>query len=205
MYQKLRSYGEWFRRHSVIKRTFCHFEPFFTLSPPSTKKTKVLKKIKKAWKYHPFTNVHHKWRSYDVRFLSYGPQQIEFFVILGYFLPFYPTNNQKNENFEKKMNKILEDIIICYTMIICYSVPEKWCVTNVIFIFHSGLFFALLPSNSPKIKNYKKWKEFLEISSLNTRAPKLWSHDVWFLRYGAWKTDQRMDGQKKWHRGGCIT
>ena len=24
-----------------------------------------------------------------------------FFVILGYFLPFYPTNNPKNQNFEK--------------------------------------------------------------------------------------------------------
>ena len=26
-----------------------------------------------------------------------------FFVILGYFLPFYPTNNPKNQNFEKNI------------------------------------------------------------------------------------------------------
>ena len=27
------------------------------------------------------------------------------FVILGHFLPFYPTNNPKNQNFEKKNEK----------------------------------------------------------------------------------------------------
>ena len=30
-----------------------------------------------------------------------------FFVILGYFLPFYPTNNPKNQNFEKTFKKDL--------------------------------------------------------------------------------------------------
>ena len=34
-------------------------------------------------------------------------------------------------------------------MIICYIVPEIWCVTDVIVIFHFGLFFALL----------KKWRK----------------------------------------------
>ena len=33
-----------------------------------------------------------------------------FFVILGYFLPFYPRNNPKNLNFEK-MKKAPGDII----------------------------------------------------------------------------------------------
>ena len=28
-------------------------------------------------------------------------------------------------------------------MIICYTVPEIWCVTDVIVIFHFGIFFAL--------------------------------------------------------------
>ena len=42
------------------------------------------------------------------------------FVILDYFLPFYPSNNPENQNFEKKQKKKtkkkktkkLEDIII---------------------------------------------------------------------------------------------
>ena len=37
-------------------------------------------------------------------------------------------------------------------MIICYTVPDIWRVTDVI-IFHFGLFFALLPLQQPK-----KWK-----------------------------------------------
>ena len=37
----------------------------------------------------------------------------QLFVILGHFLPFYPTNNPKNQNFEK-MKKIPGDIIILH-------------------------------------------------------------------------------------------
>ena len=37
----------------------------------------------------------------------------KFFVIFGQFLPFYPTNNLKNQNFEKrKKEKTPRDIII---------------------------------------------------------------------------------------------
>ena len=32
-------------------------------------------------------------------------------------------------------------------MIICYTVPKIWCMMDVIFIFHFGLFFALLPQH----------------------------------------------------------
>ena len=48
---------------------------------------------------------------YDVWFLRYGVQQTEFFVMLGHFLPFYPTNNPKNQNFEN-VTKTPGDIII---------------------------------------------------------------------------------------------
>ena len=41
----------------------------------------------------------------DVWFLRYGAQQTEFFVLLDQFLPFYPTNNLKNQNFEKNKKK----------------------------------------------------------------------------------------------------
>ena len=60
-----------------------------------------------------------------------------FSVILGHFFPFYPTN-PKNLSFEK-MKKTLE-ISSFYTsvpkiMIICYTLPEKWCVTDETVIF----------------------------------------------------------------------
>ena len=44
-------------------------------------------------------------------------------------------------------------------MIICYTVPEIWHLTDVIVSFHFGLFFALLPPNSLKNKNFKKMRE----------------------------------------------
>ena len=40
-------------------------------------------------------------------------QQTEFFVIWDSFLPFYPSNNPKNQNFEK-MKKTPGDIIILH-------------------------------------------------------------------------------------------
>ena len=68
------------------------------------------------------------------------------------FLPFYPNNNLKNQNFEKMKKKLVE-ILSFYTsapkiMIICYTVPEIGRVTDVTFIFHFGLFFALIPKKS---------------------------------------------------------
>ena len=42
-------------------------------------------------------------------------------------------------------------------MIICYTVPDIWHVTDVItFFFYFGLFFALLSLNSPKTEKFKK-------------------------------------------------
>ena len=66
-------------------------------------------------------------------------------------------------------------------MIRGYTVSKIWSVTNVIGIFHFGLFFALLhitpspPPNSPKNEQIKKQKKkkHLEISSFNTIVPKI--------------------------------
>ena len=70
------------------------------------------------------------------------------FVILGHYLPYYPFNSLKNENFKKMKKKQVEisSFYICVPkiMIICYFVPEIWHVTDVIVIFHFGQFFALL-------------------------------------------------------------
>ena len=40
-------------------------------------------------------------------------RQTEFFVILGYFLPFYPPYNPEIQNFEK-MKKTTGDIVILH-------------------------------------------------------------------------------------------
>ena len=102
----------------------------------------------------------------------------KFSVILGHFLPFHPSNSPKNQNF-KKMKKGLRissfHKSVTKIMIICYTVPEIWHVTDVIVIFHFELFLALLPTPltaSNKIKISKKWKKHLEIS-FYTRVPKI--------------------------------
>ena len=69
----------------------------------------------------------------------------EFVEILGHFLPIYPTNNPKNQNFEMKQKKTTRDIINLHkhtkSMTICYTVPEIWCMTDVIV----ALFLPFLP------------------------------------------------------------
>ena len=44
-------------------------------------------------------------------------------------------------------------------IITCYNVPEICHVTNVIIIFHFGLFLPFYPPNSPKNQNFKKMKK----------------------------------------------
>ena len=96
-----------------------HFLPFHPTDDPENQN---FEKLKNAWRYHHFTNVHHKWQSYDAWFLRYEAQQIEFFIILDHNLLFYPSYNPKNKTFEEMPGDIM---------------------TDVIFIFHFGLFFDL--------------------------------------------------------------
>ena len=84
---------------------------FAFLQPPiKTPKNQNFEKMKKnCWRYH-FTHVHQKPQS---QFLRSRVRQTEFFVILGHFFPFSPSNNQQNQNFEK-MKKASGDVIILH-------------------------------------------------------------------------------------------
>ena len=89
-----------------------HLLPFYT--PLTTQKINILKKRKKLlYIYYYFTHVYHKWWLYGVWFKRYGAGQTEFFVIWGHFLPFHPTNDPKNQHFEK-MKKTLRAITILH-------------------------------------------------------------------------------------------
>ena len=106
-----------------------------------------------------------------------------YFLFWAIFCPFTPLTCLKNENF-KKMKKHLE-ISSFYKnepkiMIVCYTVAEIRHVTNVIIIFHFGLFFALLPFcpstltlTAQKIQISKKSRNCLVISSFYTCVPKI--------------------------------
>ena len=118
------------------------------------------------------TQVHHKWQSYNAWFLTYEAWQTEFVLILGHFLPFYPTNNPKNQNF-KKIKKAHGYIIILHKctknhdhMLYC-----SWDMACDVYNYFSFCPFTLLRTQKVKIK--KKWKKNLEISSFYTSVPKI--------------------------------
>ena len=87
----------------------------------------------------------------------------------------------------------------------CYTVPEIWCVTDLIVIFHFGLFFAVLPPNSPQNRNFQKMKKTpkdIIILHTCTKNYDQMMYSSWDMVRNKW-TDRRMDGWtdrwKKWH------
>ena len=148
--------------------------------------------------------MYHKLQSYDVWFLCYGVWQAKVFVILDHFLHLYPLTTQKIKIL-KKLKKAPWDIIILQKctnnhdhMLYCSWV---WHMTDVIVIFHFGLFFAFLPPQQhKKSRFYRNEKNTWRYHHFTYVYQKLWSDDVWFLRYCAWWMDeQQTDRQKKWH------
>ena len=68
-------------------------------------------------------------------------------------------------------------------------------------IFHFGVLLPPPPYPGPQKKENEKKRR--EISSCDVYQ-KLWSDNVWFLRYGARRTDGWMDGRKNWHKNTDI-
>ena len=95
------------------------------------------------------------------------------------FLLFYPTNNPKNQNFEK-LKKMPWDIITLQKcaknhnhMLYCSS--DMACDRcNCYFSFWAS-FCPFTPRTTQKIKNLQKWKKCLKISSFYTSVPKIMS------------------------------
>ena len=170
-------YGSWDLerdRHNFLSfwTIFCPFTP----PPYGPRKSKFWKNWKKYLKislYH-VTNVYHKWQSYDVWFMRHGVQQTYFFVILDCFLPFYPPNNPKSQNFEK-MKREPGDIIFWHRCtingnhVMFGSWDTKRDRQNFLSFWTIFCPFTLLRTR--KIEILKKWKKFLEISSFYIWVP----------------------------------
>ena len=128
---------------SVTDRIFCHFGLFFAFTLLTTQKIKILKNCEICWRYYHFTHMYHKWQSYDVWFLRYQVRQPDF---LSFWIIFCPFTTQKIKILKKWKTPL--EILSFYTSIpkitiICYTVPEIWHMTDLIVIFHFGLFFSL--------------------------------------------------------------
>ena len=153
-------YDFWDMEHE--RQNFSHFGPFFALytpSPPNNPKNQNFQKLKK----HPRDIIIlHKCTIND-NHIIYGSWDINcnrpiFFVILGHFLPFYPPPlTAPKMKLSKKWKKQLEIssfyASVSKPMVIHYTVPEIWGVTDVIVIFHFRLtFFTFTPLTAQKIK-----------------------------------------------------
>ena len=107
MYQKWQLYNVWFLRYWAQQTEFfVILDHFLSFYPPNLKNQNS-EKIKKT---HGYIIVLHKCTINDnhmmyIWFLGYEIWQTEFFVILDCFLPFYPSNNMKNQHFEKLKKK----------------------------------------------------------------------------------------------------
>ena len=78
---------------SLVANFFCPFTQIKTWKIKTLKKWKKQQQQKKnTRRYHPFTLVYHKRKPCNVWFLRSRVWQTEFFVILDYFLHFYPPN-----------------------------------------------------------------------------------------------------------------
>ena len=86
-HNKWQSYDVWFLRYGMQQTKSVvildHFLPFQPLKDPENQY--FGKNEQNTWKYYHFTNVYHKWQSYDIWFLRYEVQQTKLFVILDHF------------------------------------------------------------------------------------------------------------------------
>ena len=168
------------------------FLPFYPSNNPKNQKFEKMKKL--PGRYH-FIRVYHKWQSYDVWFLRYEARRTECFVILDHFLPFYPPNNQKNQNFEKT-NKPPRDIIILHMCTINdnHMMYRSWDMEcdRQNFLSSWTVFCPFTALTTWKIKILQKWKKHLEILTFYTSVsqmtiiwcmvPEIWSvTDVIFI------------------------
>ena len=159
-----------------------HFWHFYN---PNNPKSQHWKNQKTTWRYYHFTHEQHKWQSYHVWSLRYGVWQTEFFVILDRFLPFYPTNNAKNQNFEK-MKKPPGDIIILHICTINdnYMMYGSWHMKhhreNLSFW---TVFCRFTPLITQKIKILKNWKNAWRYHQFKQVYQKSWSYatEIWCI------------------------
>ena len=118
-------------------------------------------------------------------------QQIEFFVSLGHFLPFYFPNNLENQNFEVK--RVSGDVIILHKWTIddnhmMYGSWDMKC--NKQNVLSSWAIFCLFISiTTRKIKILKSEKSIWRCHHFTHLYHKRKSYDVLFLRYEVRQTE----------------
>ena len=157
-YHEWRSYDVWFLRYKAWQSFLSLWATFCPLTPLTTWKVKVLKKIKKGLKILSFyicilqmmiiwCMVPEIWSAADMIF----------FVILDYFCPFTPLTTQKIKTL-KKLKKLPVDTIILHMCIIHknHMIYGSWdMVCNRFFLILDHFLHFYNPEN----QNFEKMKK----------------------------------------------
>ena len=133
---------------SMTDLIFCLSRPFFALLPHyGLKKSKFSKKWKKFLKILSFTKINDSHMMYGSSDMECNGQNVLSFWTI--FCPFNSLTTQKIKIL-KKWKECLEisSFYACVPKIRIRwcTVPELWCLMDVIVISNFGLSFALLPT-----------------------------------------------------------
>ena len=171
-------YCSWHVAHDRCNCYFSFWAIFCPFAPITAQKIKIKKnKIKKCLEISSFYTSIPKIMIICYTVPEIQPMTHVIIFHFGRFLPFYPRNSPKNENF-KNMKKIPEDIITLHKcaknhdhMLYC-----SWDMAhdrhNCYFSFWA-IFCPFTPVTTQKMKISKTWKKFLKISSLYISVPKI--------------------------------
>ena len=176
VYHKWRSYDVWFLRYKAWRTEFFvilgHFLPFDPPNNPKNQNFEQMKKVSGGIIILHMCTINENHMMHSSWDMEHNRQKLFSFWTL--FCPFTPLTTHKIKILKNERSLKISSFYtsVLKIMIMCYTVPEIWHVTDVIVIFHFGLFLAFLsplPPNSPK----NQWKKCLEISSLYTTVPKI--------------------------------
>ena len=150
---------------------------FLSFYPSNNPENQILKKWKKFLEILSFTQVYHKWQSYDIWLLRYQLQQTDFLSSLVMFCPFTPLTAPKMK-IPQNWKKAPGDIIILHKCTknhdhMLYSSWAMVCVGCNCYFWFWIIFNPFTPLTAQKMKISKKWRKQLEISSFYTSVPKI--------------------------------
>ena len=166
-----------------------YFLPFYLPKSPKNQNLERKKKAKRSF-YNSAPKIMiicctlpEIWYMTDVIIFHFGL----FFALL---LPQQPRKSKfwKHEKEHLEISSFY--ISLPKILIICYTVPEIWHLTDVIVIFLLSYFFPFYSPNNTKNQNFEK----MESKKKNTWIyhqftyvyQKSWSYAVLFLRSGMW-------------------
>ena len=153
-------------------QNFCHFEPY----PPNNSKNQAFEKMKKF--SGNFIILHMcaimcTINDYHMMYNSWDMERSG--QILSHFVPLFALLPPPPPPWLPRKSKFWTCYIsVPKIMIICYPVAEIPRLTDVVFIFHFGIIFALLLPQQPR-----KYFFYVYLKQFKRKSFFLFNFDIW--------------------------